>query len=269
MSYTNVDLVKRHVVAPTAEIALMERRELTLNAVGWVSLTNGAVAEGTVRTLALTQVSPTQETLTFSAATISLVAPPDYVGGVALADNSSQSTVYVGGVDYLIDHAQGTITRLSGGAIAAGASAHLWYFPLQVFAEGVDYDVDYDAGLIRRRSGGAIQSGQRVIVEFTSKPRGVTSDTYAAAAQEANRIVAAAVDPTYDFGADLNLQSAATYTAAAIVCRIAGAAALAGGASGRDAALWLELAASFNADAGRLIDSFKPPRRNLSGPRTN
>jgi len=114
--------------------------------------------------------------------------------------------------------------------------------------------------------GGALISGQSVLVTLTPSTRELDTAVFTEAVNEANQQVSAAVDPNQDFGADLNLQSAATYLAAGIVCRVAGTLALAATADKKAATMWLELAASFRQDGATALDRFRPPRKNLSSP---
>ncbi|MCH7536143.1 MAG: VCBS repeat-containing protein, partial [Bacteroidetes bacterium] len=82
-------------------------------------------------------------------------------------------------------------------------------------------------------------------VSFTK----ITDEIVDEATIEANRMVEAAVDPGGKFGADLNLQSAATYLAASILSRVAAAATLGADGPAKSAETWLTLAQSFRDDA--------------------
>ena len=267
MSYTNAELVKRQVSAPPATGGKETTLTLTLSGSAWTRLITGTIADNTVTVTARTQAEPSLEVVTFTTDTATLGAAPIDSGGIVVANNSSLGAIYTEGIDYVIDFISGSLQRLPTGSISSGASVAVWYLPLTLFSANSDYEVDNENGLIRRTPGSAIADGQRVTVTFTATSHGVTPEVYDDAVNEADRIVSAAVDPNTDFGADPNLQTAATFIAAGIVCRISASAALASGASGRDAKLWLDLAASFQSDGRALLDNFKPPRKNLTGPK--
>jgi hypothetical protein len=267
MSYTTAELVKKQAVAPRSALEQQSTQEVTLSGSAPVSITSNAIVSGTLQALAVTQLAPASEAITFSSATITLPSKPLSPGSVTVADTESLGTIHLEGTDYVVDYQAGTVSRITGGAIGAGDRAHVWYFPFHVFVEGADYQVDHSAGTVRHVAGGQIPDGARILISFSYTVHGIDDKTYSEAANEANQMVSAAVDPSGEFGADLNLQTAATFLASAIICRIAATAALAGGARGSDASLWLDLSASFQKDATRLLETFKPPRRSLEAPR--
>lgn len=267
MSYTTAELVKKQALAPRAILEQQVTQEVTMNGADTVALSPGPIVSGSLQTLALTQLEPTSESVTFATSTVTLGSKPLATGSVIVADSDSLSSIYVEGADFVVNHTAGTVTRITGGAIQSGAAANIWYFPFQQYSEGSDYVVDYLAGSIRRVTSGQIHDGARILISYRYSVQGVDQQTYSEAASEANQMVSSAVDPNGEFGANLNLQTAATFLAAAIVCRIAATAALAGGARGSDASLWLDLSASFQRDATRMLDQFKPPRKSLEPPR--
>lgn len=267
MSYTTASLVKKHAPTPRSLTEQSVSQELTLKGTTSEVISPGPIVKGSLLVLAVTQNIPSSDKVTFTTTSITLPDKPLVVGSVTVADTESLGLIYVEGVDYIVDYTSATVTRVSGGAIQAGASANVWSVPFQQFSEGDDYSVDHTSGSLRRVSSGSIEDGARVTVKLLHSTHGIDDQTYDEAVTEANQLVASTVDPNGEFGADLNLQTAATFLGSAIICRIASCAALAGGARGSDASVWLDLADSFQRDAARLLDQFKPPRQNLEAPR--
>lgn len=267
MPYTTVDLIKKQTLIPGAESAPAQSVETTLTGTQNTQVAPGPIVPGSVTVKSAGQVAPTSEGVEFISDTIVASGAPLVPGSLTLASDSSLGVIYSEGIDYTVDHVTGAVKRASGGAISSGAAAHLWYFPYTVYVEGVDYLVDEINGQVKRIGSGAILSGASVIVDFEAETPGFTDDVFNEAALEANQRVSNAVDPNGDFGANLILQTAATYLGASIICRIAATAALVTDTQGKNASLWLEISRSFAKDASDLLDAFRPPGAALSGPK--
>jgi hypothetical protein len=266
MSYTNVELVNKHVIAPPTEPGTAITLSVQPTGSEWSPLTGGVLQTGSVRVNALTRNQPLSETLQFQASQAQSALSPVTKASVTIASDSSLGTLYIENIDYTIDYQSGAISAVAAGAISSGATTHLWYFPLTTYTESVDYEVDYTLGRLRRITSGGIVSGQDLQVTFVPVTQSLDESVYAEAVNEANQLVSATVDPSEDFGADLNLQAAATYLAAGIVCRVAGTFALANNSDRKSASSWLALAESFRNDGASALDRFRPPRKRLSGP---
>ena len=75
------------------------------------------------------------------------------------------------------------------------------------------------------------------------------------------------VDPQRQFGADPILQTAATFLAVSLVCRMMAACDLKYDPMGRQTASgWLSLAESYRKDYTGLLKDFRPKVARLSGP---
>ena len=266
MSYTTSAIVKRHV--PLVDNFGGERSSatITLSGVDWSIVAPGALEASSETVKAVIQLSPSSEEVTFSSDIVSLSEAPLKPASVSVANNSSLSVLYIESVDFLIDYENGKITRISSGAILSGAKVTVWRFPYKVYSSASDYDIDYARGRVRRRSGSSISDGQTVEVDYKTAFESITDEIVDEATIEANRMVEAAVDPSGEFGADLNLQSAATYLAASILSRVAAAATLGADGPAKSAETWLTLAQSFRDDAERMLKRFKPSGPTLTGP---
>lgn len=267
MPYTTVDLIKKQTLIPGAESAPAQSVEAVLTGTESAQLAPGRIVTGSVTVKSGTQAAPTAEAATFITDTITASGAPLVPGSLTLASDSSLGVIYSEGTDYTINYLTGSLTRAPSGLIPPGSSAHLWYFPYTLYVDGVDYSVDEANGRVTRIASGAILSSQRVTVDFKAEAPGFSDDVFNEAALEANQRVAALVDPAGNFGANLILQTAATYLGASIICRIAATAALVTDSQGKNASLWLETSRSFASDASGLLENFRPPGAALSGPK--
>ncbi|MFQ5606489.1 MAG: hypothetical protein ACE5GA_00975 [Candidatus Zixiibacteriota bacterium] len=267
MSYTTVEITRRQIMTPGAPGTPERSVRASFTGAEWVQISPDRIISGSVTVKAVNGVAPVTESATFVNAAIVTGAKPLAPDSLTVAGDSSLGTIYSEGIDYVVDCASGVITRAMTGAIPAGSTVQLWYFPFTVYVDGVDYSVDHADGRVRRITSGAILSGGRVIVDFTPELAGISDEVFNEAVSEANQRVSAAVDPGGNFGANLILQTAATYLAASIICRIAATASLVSDSQGKNAALWLEIARSFAGDANALLHEFRPPTAALSGPK--
>ncbi len=268
MSYTTISLIKKHVIAPVTEPLSTVALIIQPSGSAWSTLSGGPLQNGSVVVASLTRDTPLSEPLTFGASQSQSAQFPIDQGSIILASDSSLGTQYIENVDYTVDYQTGAIQAISSGAISSSASVHLWYFPLTLYSEGVDYDIDYTLGNLRRLAAGTIVDSQTLQVTFMPVTQTLDDAIFAEAVSEANQFISAAVDPDEDFGADLNLQTAATYLGAAIVCRAASALSLATASDSKNASMWLALAENFRQDSATALDRFRPPRKNLTGPKS-
>ena len=89
---------------------------------------------------------------------------PDGDVSNVVVKNSAGVTTYALGTDYSLDAATGTITRIAGGSIAAGADLKVAY------TRGADYSVATDTGIITRATNGRIAADAMVKVAYTGAP---------------------------------------------------------------------------------------------------
>jgi hypothetical protein len=90
---------------------------------------SGTVPIGTFwKDSAITYIRSTLESGTFSAANTINLSKGNVLGtGYIKVTNSAGTVVYTQGVDYTVATANGVVTRLGGGAIAALATVVIWY----------------------------------------------------------------------------------------------------------------------------------------------
>jgi len=270
MSYTNSDLVKKHIDLGGASSGLRQDYPATFSGLDWVQLPGGSIIDGSVAVKAVKDTAPTLESVTLGDAEVGLIHQKIVPYSATVASDSSLGIVYAENADYALDSARGRITRLLDGTIPEGETVAVWYYFYSPYVEGTDYSVNYSEGLVRRLSNGAILPGQTVLIDYELCSGRLGDEIIAAAADEANAVMEKSVDPAGTFGADLTLQTAATYLAVSLVCRIAAANELktsaAGGQATRSGA-WLALAESYRRDFEELVKNFRPPAARMNRPR--
>ncbi|SYZ72432.1 conserved hypothetical protein [Candidatus Zixiibacteriota bacterium] len=269
MPYTSIDLIRNHINFEGIPIGGKRDYPVIFSGTQWNSLPNKNLLAGSVAVKARGSEEPIGKSIVLGNEPVALTSGKIAVGSVAAASDSSLGTIYTENIDYAIDPANATIMRITGGNIAEGTQIAVWYRPYIVYEEGVDYSVNYAEGEVRRLAGGAIQDNQAVLVDYEATA-GVMGDViFMQAVSEANSIIESEIDSERSFGADQALQTAATYLAVSIVCRMAvsGALMLASGVrmapSGQS---WLALAESYRGDYERLIKPYRPHAARLSGP---
>ncbi len=270
MSYTNSDLVKKHIDLGGTSSGLRQDYPAAFTGLDWVQLPGGSIIDGSVAVKAVKNTAPTLESVTLGDTEVGLTHQKIVPYSATVASDSSLGIVYAENADYALDSARGRIIRLPDSTIPDGETVAVWYYFYSPYVEGTDYSVNYSEGLIRRLSDGAILPGQTVLIDYELCSGRLGDEIIAAAADEANAVMEKAVDAAVAFGADLTLQTAATYLAVSLVCRIAAANELktsaAGGQATRSSA-WLALAESYRRDFEELVKNFRPPAARMNRPR--
>jgi hypothetical protein len=266
MSYTNIDSVKKHI--NFSDISGGPKRDNPVVFAGqeWIKLPGRGIVEHSVAVKAVKNIAPTFETVLLDSAAVTLIHKYLVPGSATVASDSSLGTIYVENVDFALDSTNGTIQRLEDGSIPAATIVSVWYYYYSLYGEGVDYSIDYTEGRIRRLSGGEIQPGQGLLVDYELSSASLSDEVVLEAVAEANAVIEKEIDPQKIFGADAALQAAATYLAAALVCRIAAAGDLSSGSTRQTAASWLALCESFRGDYDNLIKSFRPQAIRMNRP---
>lgn len=259
MSYTNTDMVKNHIRLDDLTPASVYNHPVILTGTEWVDLPGEAIKDYSVAIKAVSHTEPYYERIILADLPIVLSGGPAVAASMTVASDSSLGRIFEENVDYMVDHSGYTIMRLPGGAIASGSDLSVWYFPYQTYVENQDYQVEYIKGRVRRLSGSAINSGQQVLIDYELSPSAREDSIIAAAVTHANNIVEAQIDPAGKFGASPILQSAATFLAISLVCRMAAAVTLGSNtAAHQNATAWLTLSESYRRDFDDMIKLFHP-----------
>ncbi len=269
MSYTNIELIKKHISLNCEATGRRDDYPVIFEGTEWISLPCHAIVPGSVRVKVAAGYFPVMETITFLADEIALAHKPLINNSAAVASDTSLCSIYLENQDYMIDNANGIIRRFPDGSIQAGGTVIVWYYYYSLYEEGADYAVNYAEGSIRRLANGKIQQGQTILVDYELSSYQLGDDIIAGVASEANSIIEKEIDPQKQFGADSTLQTSATYLAMSILCRILGANNTKSGAvgySGIKSDGWLSLSASYRLDFEKLIKPYRPQSARLSGP---
>jgi len=268
MSYTNIDLVRKHIGLSEKRARTYRNFPLVFEALSEAVLPGRGIIKGSVAVKRVIETAPTYQKIEELTDPVALTHQRIVPGSVTVASDSSLGIIFAVDVDYSVEYETGLFSRISSGAIEPGQSVSVWYYYYSLYEEGSDYSVDYDWGIIRRLTGGEIIAGQSLLVDYDVPYQYLSSELLEEAVAEANAVIEKEVDPGKMFGADLSLQTAATYLAAAILCRAAASENLrSSGNTKNNVSSWLVLAESFRADFERLIKIFRPGRSRMSGPR--
>ncbi|MBN2227098.1 MAG: hypothetical protein JW763_07005 [candidate division Zixibacteria bacterium] len=267
MSYTNTNLVKRHIRIDDAVAGTYEDYPLVLSGLDWKTLPGRGIRSNSLIIKAVRSVLPTHEEIGFDETAMALSHSRLVRSSVAVASDSSLGTVYVENVDYCIDVGRGVLTRLSDGAIPPDGNVVIWYFYHVPYVEGTDYQVDYNSGRVRRLSGSAIQSDQSVLADFQSALTGEEDEIISAAVAEADAIIDSQIDQALRLGNDQTLQTATTFLAVSLVCRAAAGFVSDGtGSAAQHTTAWLSLAENYRRDYEALMKTLRKSATRLKPP---
>ncbi len=151
--------------------------------------------------------------------------------------------------------------------MSIGDTVTFFFLPYTVYVEDTDYRIDYNSGEIQKIPSGAIQLGESLYIDYEPIYNNYTDEILNNAVIEANAIIEKQVDPDKQFGADLVLQTAATYRALEIICRSSAMRELIGSnKKDSNATSWIKLAELYLSRSEKLIESFKSPLKHIQPP---
>ncbi|UCD94065.1 MAG: hypothetical protein JSU69_09885 [Candidatus Zixiibacteriota bacterium] len=267
MSYTNIDLVKKHISLDDVGGGLRRDYPVIFVEQEWIGLPGRGLVESSLRVKAIRDYSPVFEEIVLTDGIVSLTNNYLVPDSMTVASDSSLGAIYKENTDYSVDCDNGTVKRLDGSDIESGSTVSVWYYYYSLYEEDTDYGVDYREGMVRRLPGSTIEANQTVLIDYRLSGSQLNDPILSEAVLEANAIVERQVDPHRQFGADPILQTAATFLAVSLVCRMMAACDLKYNLLGRQtAAAWLSLAESYRDDYTGLLKDFRPKAARLSGP---
>ena len=267
MSYTNVELVRHHLVADFPTQENIYDQAVILKGSDYATFFNGAIEESSLTVKSQQSNDLTSATVTLGSGGTSLASSPLVRGSVVVASDSSLGTIYTENVDYIIDYPLSVLTIKSGGALSAGQTVSVWYLAYVIYTDGSDYQADVNRGRIRRLSGGDIAPGETVYLDYSPIYQSFNEEMLNNAVLEANGLIEKEVDPDGQFGADPVLQASATYRALEIVCHAAAARELSSlRGEDRTALAWMKLAETYTTRSELLLRLFRPPYTGPAAP---
>jgi hypothetical protein len=221
MSFTNLDLVKKHILEHPLSTANMENVACHLLGETPFQLPHLDILSNSEKIKGKEQNVPTQENISFSSSDTASLAHPELIPDtVVVAKDSSLGEIYVENIDYSIDYDNGEITRIPDGSIPPGSEVVIWYLYFRIYAKDTDYRMDYSKGKITRLASGEIEDGQWVLVDYTVEFGLLIDEVIANAIVEANDKILKIIDPSYFNSTDQSLVTAEAYLTVSILCNI-------------------------------------------------
>jgi hypothetical protein len=221
MSFTNIDLVKKHI--GEQELGSIGKKSTACQLTGetYYQLPNIMLQSGSEKVKAKEQNIPVQEAVSFASSdTMTLSHQQLIPDTVVVANDSSLGEIYAENIDYTIDYENGKISRVYNGTIPPTVSVVIWYFHYRLYVKGTDYQIDYSKGQIRRISSGEIEDGQWVLVDYNVEYSLLNDDVIENAVKEANDRILQYIDTAYTNSTDQALVAAETYLAVSILANI-------------------------------------------------
>jgi hypothetical protein len=274
MGFTNIDLVKKHILEH--ELGTVGKENVACRLVGEApfQLPHMLLVAGSETVKAKEQNIPVSETVSFASSdTVQLAHQELIPDTVVVARDSSLGQIYAENVDYSIQYDDGRLSRIPGGSISEGSSAVIWYLHFRVYVRDTDYQIDYGKGQIKRLSSGDIEDGQWVLADYTVEFALLSDEVVENAIREANQQVLHYIDSSYANSADQSLVTAETYLAVSVLCNIKAMEAmtqnLASGTGWQAHSIslaWSKMSGVYRSQAYELLDKFRKDPGGLCSP---
>ena len=271
MPFTNVDLVKKHILQHQVGLTERENVLIKLSSSSPAQLPDRSLVANSEKVKGKEQIVPVQQSVNFSTGdTVQLPQNELIPETVVVATDSSLGKVFIENVDYHLDYNSGQITRLVSGSITAGSQVVIWYLFFRIYQNGVDYTLDHQKGEITRLVSGAIEEGRWVFVDYEVEFGFFSDDLIANAIVEADGEILSKLDSTYLESTEQNLISGETYQAVSILCNIKSVEALNQNLPGNQAKAlsesWSIMAKTYRRQAEVLLSSYLKPGSSLEVP---
>ena len=268
MSFTTVEIVKKHIVENHVAVSQIDSEPVKLEAGSAGKLKYPPINSGSEKVKAKEQIKPDYQVATFASGNqVNLEKSELIRDSVVVASDSSLGSIYKENLDYSVDYNNGTLTRISSGSIPQEASVSVWYMPYRVYTRGSDYNIDYTRGEISRLSSGDIESGQWVYVDYISEYAFVDKQTIENAINEANEQILNFIDEIYSSSSDRSLVVAETYLTVSIICRIKALWTVSSSVKNSTCSSWSVLTEQYKRDAYLLLEKFAGSISGLRTPR--
>lgn len=274
MGFTNIDLVKKHILEH--ELGTVSKENVACRLVGEApfQLPHMLLVAGSEQVKAKEQNVPLSETVSFASSdTVQLAHQELIPDTVVVAKDSSLGQIYSENVDYSIQYDDGRLTRIPSGSIPEASSAVIWYLCFRVYAGDTDYEIDYGKGHIKRISSGDIEDGQWVLVDYRVEFALLSDEVVENAIKEANQQILDYIDSSYANSADSSLVTAETYLAVSVLCNVKAMEAmtqnLASGTGWQAHSLslaWSKMSGVYRSQAYELLKKFRKDPGGLCSP---
>ena len=267
MAYTNIELLRQHLEFTQPVSHRISDQQLQILDDSYVRFYNGSIQKKSVTVKNIQSTVQAKFSLTVGMTKQQFSSVPLVPGSLLVTTDSSLGTIYKENIDFIINYSEGTFTAIDTGALTDGMQLILFAVPYTVYNENQDYRINYDTGSIQRIISGNILPGETVFLDYLPLNSSHSDALLNNAVLEANAIIEMTVDPNRQFGANIVLQTAATYQAMEILCRASAARELASGTKDdRTAAVWIKLSELYLTRSRNLIESFVEPFKGPSAP---
>jgi hypothetical protein len=277
MSFTNIDLVKKHILEHQSQdtefvLGATNIENISCHLLGLTpfQLPHINILPSSEKVKGREQNIPTQENVSFSSSDTASLAHPELIPDtVVVAKDSSLGEIYVENIDYSIDYDSGSITRILDGSIPQGAEVVIWYLFFRIYAKDTDYRIDYGKGQITRIASGEIEDGQRVLVDYAVEFGLLGDEVIANAIVEANDKILKVIDSSNSNSTDQSLVTAETYLAVSILCNIKALEVMTQtpGSTAKSLALsWSSMSSVYREQAFDLLKKFTKDPGGLHSP---
>jgi len=181
-------------------------------------------------------------------------------GSFVAASNTLLSTVYIEGVDFVVDYDAGKMKRVTGTSIPDEGTVYVWYQYYTVHAKDTDYSINYEAGTVVRLAGSGIADGSQVWVDYKISAVTLTDNLISQAIVEGEGKILDRLSSSYSASStDQGLKTGATELALSIISRALAAEATRKYPSAQAASVadqWRRLSARFEEQAWKTLSKF-------------
>ena len=274
MGFTNIDLVKKHILEH--EIGSVSKENVACRLAGEIpfQLPHVLLLANSEKVKAKEQNTPTQEVVSFASSDTAQLAHQEIIPDtVVVANDSSLGEIYVENVDYSMDYDNGRIIRISSGSIPPAASVVIWYLFFRIYTRDSDYEINCSKGQITRKNSGDIEDGQWVLVDYVVEFALLSDEVMENAIKEANDQILQYIDSIYANSTDQSLVTAETYLAVSILCNIKALEAMTqtvgattGGQVHSLSLAWSKMSETYQKQAYELLKRFRKDPGGLCAP---
>ena len=270
MSFTNIDLVKKHIREHHLGATNIENVSCHLLGVTPFQLPHINILPNSEKVKGKEQNVPTQESISFSSSdTVSLSHQELIPDTVVVAKDSSLGEIYVENIDFSIDYDNGRVIRIPDGSIPEGTEVVIWYLWFRIYTKDADYNIDYTKGQLTGIGTGVIEDGQWVLADYTVEFGFLNDEVIKNALVEANDKILKVIDPSYSNSTDQSLVTAETYLAVSILCNIKALEVMTQnpGSTAKSLSLaWSNMSCVYRERAFDLLKKFKKDTGGLCSP---
>lgn len=271
MAYTNIELVRKHLQESVRTEGKVENHRVILSGVETVVFPHAGLIAGSERVKGKEQIAPARESVVLYDEPKSLSKSALLPDSVVAAKDSSLTEIYAENVDFVVDYASGTITRMADGNIESGQSVTIWYYYFTLYSKDEDYLISYQNGEVTRLEDGNIADGQIVWIDYEIESGLFADDVITNAIIEASTQLEDRIDSNVVDDATSVLTIAETYLTVSILTQIRAleiiqSSALSASSRAGLSSQLLEISNRYRQEYDDIIKPFLKTGSRLSGP---